>query len=418
MSRKLAFFTSSFLVMVSVSTAWSGGIVTPFTFDSTAVLPKGVRSVRVLGFTTELENRWDGSGGFEPLANRMNKSITYGELVEAQRTVDERAQLKGYLLSKNISMSSIVGESHGIVNTRLTSTVPVAAYGVTERLTVAVIVPVLYSKINIATGWTSNENLQAALDGLSAEGKHNKKMSFEQKLLNVVQTKVTSFGYDTLDNETRQEMGDITLGAKYLLSKSDDWSVVLSPRLVLPTGRESTVTKLIDVAPGDGQWDIGLGTTAEYTANGNLSFLGTLNAVVQLPHRRAKRIPYKRWESPTPDIDYDVEEKLGDLYGAIVGTKYRFAEVWSLSGQYSAQYKSPDEVRGSRFEQERYKWLSDDTEQVLQALQAGLTFSTIPLFKTGRFAAPLETTLSVATSIGGRNTPQTTLAAWELALFF
>lgn len=397
--------------------AFAGNVFAPFSLDSASVMPKGIRSFRVLGFSTEVDDRWNGFGGYEGLASRFNKQISYGELVDALST-DERAQLKGYLLSKDVSMADSVGTARGVVNSRLTTTVPVLAYGVTERFTAAVIVPILYTNTNVSTGWAPSEGFQGKLDGLSAEGKHNQKLSFESRLQNVISTKLAGYGYRPLESERRQELGDVTLGGKYLVHKTDDFAVAVSSKLVLPTGRQSSVEKLIDIAPGDGQTDIGVGAMAEWQATGRISFMSSVSATHQLPSHRPKRVPIIEGEAPTPHVDYDVEEKLGDIFGGTIGSRYRFSDPWSVGAQYVFQYKEPDRYSGSAFEAQRYGWMSFETEQELQSAQAALTFSTVPLYKAKRFAVPLETTLTYVASLGGRNTSKAELVAWELALFF
>ncbi len=418
-TRTSASVIAALLAMAAFApSSHAGGLLAPFTFESASVMPKGVRGIRIMGFTTEIQERWDGAGGYEPLANKFNKPITYQELADGQPVESDRAQLKGLLMSKNIPLNSIVGDSRGVANARLTSTIPVAAFGLTERLTVAAIVPVIYSSVNVSTGWASNEGFQAVLDGLSAEGRHNKKLTFEEKLHNVVATKIAGYGYRPLENETHQELGDVTLGAKYLLHKDDDLAVALSSRVVVPTGRQSSVEKLIDIAPGDGQWDVGVGATAEYKVTGRTSTYASLGGLYQIESRRPKRVPIVQSENATPDIDFDVEERLGANVSSAVGMRYKPFELWTVGAQYSFQYKGPDVYSGKVFSAERYQWMSNETEQDLQAAQLGLTFSTIPLFQKGAFAAPLETTLSFATTLGGRNTNKVAVAAWELALFF
>lgn len=413
------FFVAGLLSAAIMSpSAYGGGLLTPFSFESAGVMPKGVRGIRIMGFTTEIQERWDGAGGYEPLANKFNKPITFGELAAGQPEASDRAQLKGLLMSKDVPLESIVGDARGVANARLTSTIPVVAYGLTDRLTVAAVVPVIYSRVNVMTGWASNENLQAVLDGLSAEGRHNKKLSFEKKLHNVVATKLAGFGYRPLENETNQEIGDVTLGAKYLIHKDDALAFAVSSRVVVPTGRQSSVEKLIDIAPGDGQWDVGLGATLEFRHSGQLASYASLGGLYQIESRRPKRVPIVQSENATPDIDFDTEERLGASISSATGLRYKPFPLWTLGAQYSFQYKGPDTYSGRAFAKERYQWMSNETEQDLQSAQVGLTFSTIPLFQKGTFPAPLETTLSFATSLGGRNTNKVAMAAWELALFF
>ncbi|HRK06244.1 MAG TPA: transporter [Pseudobdellovibrionaceae bacterium] len=404
--------------LLAAPLASAGSLSAPFTFDSAGMLPAGVRSVRVLGYTTEIERKWDGHGGYRALASGFNKAVNFQDLIEAEAEASDRAQLKGYLQAKSIGVTQEVGEAEGQVNARATATVPVLAYGLSERWTLAAIVPVVYTQVNVSTGWRSNSDFQTLLDGLSKEGQHAKKMSFQERLHNVVATKVAGYNYAPLADQQNQEIGDVSLGVKHLLHKDDDVAWVMAARVVAPTGRISDPNKVVDVAPGDGQWDVGVSTTAEWRISPRWSSIASAGYMHQMASEKSKRIPFRRNETLTPDVDTRVTEKLGDMLSSSAGVKYQPVDAWSIGLQYSLQYKGPDVYRGSAYEAERYEWMSTDTEQELQSAQAGVTYSTIPAFRAGQFLIPLETTLSLASTLGGRNTGKVDLLAWELALYF
>lgn len=400
--------------------AMAGSLSAPFTFDSAGMLPSGVRSVRVLGYTTEIERKWDGHGGYRALASGFNKAVNFQDLIEAEAEASDRAQLKGYLQAKSIGISQEVGEAEGQINARATATVPVFAYGLNERWTIAAIVPVVYTQVNVSTGWRSNEDFQSLLDALSKEGQHAKKMSFQDRLHNVVATKIAGYNYAPLADQQNQEIGDVSLGVKHLLHKAEDgdFAWVMAARVVAPTGRVADPNKVVDVAPGDGQWDLGVSTTAEWRHSPRWSSIVSAGYMHQFASEKPKRIPFRRNETLTPDVDSRVTEKLGDIVSSSAGLKYQPVDAWSVGLQYALQYKGPDTYRGSAFAADRYEWMSTDTEQELQSAQAGVTYSTIPAFRAGQFMIPLETTLSLASTLGGRNTGKVELLAWELALYF
>lgn len=405
-------------VLLAASAAYSGSLFAPFSVDSAGVMPKGVRNVRVLGFTTELDDKFNGAGGVIPLGDAFNQTVTWGKLVDAQPPGFDRGQFKGGLESLGTDLESAVGIAQGLVNARVTVTSPVLAYGVSEKFTLGLAVPVYYTNVNVSTGWTANESFQAKLDELSQKGYFNKVLSVEQKLMNVVNAKIAANGYKPLANESRHEIGDLTLAGKYLLYKSDDLAAVLSPKLVLPTGRTADIDRVVDIAPGDGQLDVGLGATLEYTAAPRVALTSSVSYLHQLPTTKAKRVPYSSDENLTPDVDDNVFEKLGDQASLGLGAKFKLHELLTFGTGYSLQYKQADLYSGSKYSGARYDYMEEDTEQLMHAAIAGLNFSTIPLFRAGKFAAPLEASLNFASVISGRNVNKINLTSFELAAYF
>ena len=133
--------------------AHSASLFAPFTLDSAETLPHGVRNFAVAGFTTDITDGQNGWGTVQPIGGGFNKNITWSDLIRAQKAGYERDSLQGYVQSKNYGMNDVVGRSAGVVDTRVTATVPVLAYGITDNFTLAAVVPILYSNTNVSTGW-------------------------------------------------------------------------------------------------------------------------------------------------------------------------------------------------------------------------------------------------------------------------
>jgi hypothetical protein len=395
-----------------------GSLFTPFSMDSAGVLPQGVRNVRVTGFTTQISDKHDTSGSIVPVGNSFNKQVTWNDLIESEPEGFERGKFKGGLEANGIDLDDVAGQAYGAVNTRVTSTVPIVAYGLTEKITVAVGVPVIYSNLSISTGWTADDQFNDQLKSLSQKGYGNKVLSYQQKLQNVVLEQIRAKGYKEPTDEQGTGIGDITLGMKYQVAKGAGYAAAIAPKLVLPTGRTADVDKLVDVPTGDGQFDIGLSAVVDYSPTSLVTITPSASYVHQISSRKAKRIPTSADSSLSADIDYDTTEKLGDIMSAGLGMRYQADEVISIGTQYSYQYKLSDKYSGSAYSSERYSYMSDETRQSMHAAQVGMTFSTIPWFRKQQFAVPLEATLSLGSVLGGVNVKRASLATFDIAAFF
>jgi hypothetical protein len=398
----------------------AGPLTSPFSFESTAVLPAGIRSVRLTSFTAEISQRFDSTQIPRPLAAKFNRPVTWGDLVKGQPSGFERDSLEGFLEAEGVSASETAGQALGEAHTRVTATLPVVAYGLSERLTAALVVPVVYSNLSVATGWAATPEFQSRLDAFSSKGRLYKLQQSEARFRDVVAAKISSLGYEPLVDEAKTEIGDIVFGLKYRAVENNNLSVALVPRLVAPTGRTANPNRVVDIAPGDGQWDLGLGAVVEAASIGGsrISVSAGASVLAQLPGRKAKRIPVSSEEALSSDLDVDVREDLGDIFSAQAVVRWRPLETWTILGQLASQAKQSDQYEGSAFDSGRYDFLEIESSQSLQTAQLGVAFSTIPLFRAGQFPIPLEAGLSYTWALAGQNVNKSDLAVFEMAAFF
>lgn len=401
-----------------VSSTQAASLFAPFSMDSTETLPKGIRNVTIASFTTNISDAKNGWSNDVAVGGPFNKAVTWGDLINAQKAGYDRDSLQGYVQSKGYNMSDVVGSALGEVDIRVTATVPVIAYGVTENFTLAVVVPILYSNLNVSTGWAANENFNLAIAQFAADGKNNRILQNQQKLMDVVASDIASKGYAPLVNETRTGLGDITLAGKYRVVKTDNYALAIVPKVILPTGATADVNKLIDVAPGAGAWDLGVSAIQSYQVDGRFSVVQSIGFTKQLPMYRAKRIPFDPTMTSSPDVDDSTRIELGDIYSGQIGPKYKITQLFTFGGALAYQYKTADIYSGDRFEASHYSWMSINTEQVMFSGQLGVSFSTIPLYKSHSFAVPLEMSVGYANVFSGRNVHTTELYSAALSLFF
>lgn len=87
--------------------------------------------------------------------------------------------------------------------------------------------------------------------------------------------------------------------------------------------------------------------------------------------------------------------------------------VWT-SYQYSQKAKDKFSGPGNLY----YDGLAKNTDWQLHAGEVGIDYSTIPLFRRGKFALPLEVSLLYNKALKGRNTPDVSYARMDFMLYF
>ena len=242
--------------------------------------------------------------------------------------------------------------------------------------------------------------------------------SFQNQLQNVIATKLQALGYEPLSSETHTDLGDILLVSKFQVLKRDRFAISVSPRVSLPTGRQADPNKVVDLAPGDGQWDLGVTTAADFIYSNRLTLTAAAGYTYQFASTKTKRIPSSWDESLSADVDSGVHQKFGDMMGSSLAVRYLVAQGWTLGTAYSYQYKLPDAYSGTKYSSDRYVYLQRDTQQRLQAAQASVSFTTLPLFLAKKFPMPLEATLSFSGILAAQNTPLANFTNLELVSFF
>lgn len=407
--------TSSFAIQAAAN-----DLTVPFTFPSTGTIPQGIRSVNIQGFSTEVFNKFDTHGNKMSYDLLFSKSVTYNDMIKGLKTQSERSDARAFFEESGNDLNSAVGEATGVFNARATVTVPALAYGLTDQWTLAVAVPVIYSSLNFDSGFQfgpSGNKIMGAM-GKPTEGKTNKANEMRAKLISGFATKIAENGYKAPGNRSSTEIGDIVVVNKVQLTKTDEYAIAVQNDLTLPTGRPYDSDSVIDVASGDGQFDIGVSGIADYNITKWLMITGQAGFVAQLPGTAAKRIPVNSESPLTPDVDRLTKTDLGDkTLSNLIATWTLYQGLTAHTG-ISYQKKWSDHYNGDQFAAERYHLLERNTDQEMQASQLGLGYSTVPLYKEGKVAVPFITKLSHTLVSAGRNVAADSISAFELTLFF
>lgn len=418
---KLSLKSISLLCALAPSLVLAGGINGFINFPTARVLPKGVRNFQYNGIFAQGNTKFDGSGDVVPLGEAFDATITYQDLVNSEETLQDQVFAEAKINENpDISLTDKMGVTNGMVNIGATVHAPVFAYGVNEKWTVGMIVPIIESDVNVDVGSVADESLQQVADYFAQPGQsmRSKLETVRSKFINAVNNEIADKGYDPLEDEQDTQLGDIQLISRYNFYKDQKWQITALNNLVLPTGTKSDVDKLITVGSGDEQWDIGAGLIADYKVNAQLTLTAMTNYTVQLEHQTEHRIYEKADYKITPLVDENVTRDLGDIFQLAFAGHYSFLDNFTARALYSYQYKEEDVYTGTKFAAENYSFMSAETEQELQTVQLGISFDTISMYKRNEFAAPMALNLNLIQPIAGRNTINDTMFTTSMSLFF
>lgn len=406
--------------ILSVFTAhsvWAAGLATPYSLGSTTVLPKGVRSVRVGGLVTSVEGWYNDYGVTTGVASPFNQKLSYGRLLKAESDENLKLNVESQLANKGVSLDDTAGWSYADVNTRVIATVPAMAYGLTERWTVAIAVPIVYTNMDVATGFVGTPQLQNLVSDFSEKSRKQTQV-IQQKLTDVIATELSNKGYKPLEDEEKTSIGDVTLVAKYLAAKGIHYSWAITNTFALPTAHVRDVNKVVDPTPGDGQFDWGITSTVEIPVSSTFKLINNTGYTIQFADTRETRIPYSEDERLSTDVDRDARRDLGDQMFSSFAMSYAPIDIVSFGGSWTIAYKERDRWTGTEFEAHRYRVLGHESEQYMQALYAQVGVSTVGMFRRKKFPVPLMGTIGVGKVIEGRNVRHDPLWNMTVTAFF
>ncbi|MEW6055064.1 MAG: hypothetical protein AB1540_00490 [Bdellovibrionota bacterium] len=402
----------------SLDSASAADLRAPFDFETTAVLPKGVRNPRFKDLILFMDEKYGDTGGIEPLGGKLNKTITWQDVIDGQENDFKKAKVEGVLRDLNFGNDEAAGASTGVVNTYANVKVPVFAMGVTEKLTMAVAVPVVDVQVNADTGLIKSAQGEAFVKSI-CETDPAECNRAAQKLNDAVNTKLKRLGYEPIKSERISNIGDVKVVGKYRVVENRDDAVTFKSELTLPTGTPPNANKALDVPTGDGQADIGAMVIYDRFLDEPHRFRANLYAgyTAQLPDEIDRRIPESETELLSRDVER-VDRDLGDSVSSGAALTYELPFGLNFGAAYGFQYMTPASYRGSKFQPHRYSLLSRDTRQMLHSATFGLGFSTVEMYRAKETPVPFQLNLAYCKPFAGYNVVKNDFVAVEVVLFF
>jgi hypothetical protein len=345
--------------------------------------------------------------------------VSWNDVIDAQSNAQDKALVQSKLQQLGFNNNDLAGSTSGVANVNVNAKIPVFAYGVTDKLTVAVAIPVVSIDVNADTGLVKSQQGQQFTDSIN-DTDPNKGNEVAGKLNDAINAKLKRLGYDPITSYNKTEIGDIKAVGKYRVYNGESDAVTVRSEVTLPTGVAPNADRALDTPTGDGQWD--LGASLLYDHYLDRAHLVRVNAyagyTAQLPDHIDRRLPVSNDESLSVDKE-NVYRDLGDIFSAGAAFVYEFPFGLNASAGYSFQRMGGTHYEGTRFDPYRYSLLEAlQPMQMLHAATFTLGYSTVEMFKQGRFKAPFQVNLAYSVPLAGLNVVRNDFMSFELVLFF
>jgi len=411
--------SSLFILGIGSSSVLANPIQTPFIFPTARVLPKGVRNLSYKGAVIDANRKFDENGQNVSIAEPFFQPLSFEKIMEGETDPAKRGLIEDTMNALGANTNDSFGQTTGQINVKVNAHVPVFAWGVTKRITVAAVVPIVNSSLNVDSGvLQENQALHAQMIAdIKSKGASSKVVEFIEKMNQPIPEKLKEYGYDPLTNENKTKLGDIRLISKYQAMSNSKNRLTFTGAVNLPTGQDQRVNKVVDVISGDGQTDLAVGADYDFLLNERFTLsVGTLYTV-QLADQNAERIPERVDSKLSPDVDPETERNLGDILMVAAATSFNYQGFQAAAG-YNLQVRQRDQYSGTLYEQGRYQWLGEETKQRMHSALAMIGYNTIHLFKQKKFPIPLGVSLTHVQVLGGENVVNDGLTALDMSIFF
>lgn len=386
-------------------------------FEDTKVLPKGIRRLHFRMVTSNIDSKTDSNGNVSPLAKPLEKDLTFKDMLKSEKDSLKQTLAGAFLNYENFSLADSVGTFQGDVKGRVTVFAPIAMYGLTNNITLAVAMPIFNMAMGVSMGFETNTTGQKFLDSLANSYNNQLPAAREtgEKINNAVgelNKKLVDNNYRPIGNWNATGPGDLALIVKARIFDAQIISGALTGSVAAPTGRKDDPDILIDKGFGDGQWDLAIGATLdEPIAQTNFTANQFFRYTNQLPGKKTVRMIT---EDETIEVTkQEVTFKLGDKIET--GSSLQYETSIGISGGvgYTYMNKQKDFFRAN----ESSAKLAENTHERSHeaSIEAGYS---IPAFKRGEVSVPFDAKISYKRQISSTNAAVTHFLQFDTGVFF
>ncbi len=373
-----------------------------------ATLPKGVRAAVFHHlFTDRINGTFDMTGAYSSL--KMVADINADSLYGIDSSIDSylddlRTNNPDDYAAFSLGRYEIDAEAQVHVNALG------VGYGLTDRLTIYFFTPHYSADVNLDVQKTKSENYDALVADMGIDLENMPDID-NRMIQSVI---VNYYGYKPLGSWRGKDFGDTELGFMYRPVQGKRWGLLVTPGVIIPTGREDDQDMLQDFAFGDGQWDIFLELGGGFEWK-HIAFDLWGRYTHQLPVTKTIRLPESQ-SVPLTRRTGKARIKLGDKLQANIQGSFILNSIFTMSILHTFEYKFEDDYDSGYKEADAY-W-EGNTETVAQSYKITLETTTIKLFKREIFWIPLTLYFSYQRNYAGKNTPFYTRYDFEFRLFF
>lgn len=376
-------------------------------------LPKGRFMLSGAQVNALMDQRFSSGGAKEEFSSLFNRTVTWNEILKEQGA--RKSQVAGLLLANGVSPDSDAGRMIGNFSGRVTSTVPVLGYGISNRVGVFFALPVLKFDLRSNAAFLGSTSSKHLVSQLEKSGQHSASREFAAAFSDSFSKALARAGYDYQSSYTETYLGDLRVDVPIVIQDSSQrFQMTWSQTLIAPTAQRAPVSELFGLSGGLGRWMLGTRAIvgAQLPNAKRIGFTSSVGALMPFAATQPIRMTPTGSPELTQDVDPSARVSGGFQFQGYLATHIQWSRSAKTSFSIQHQQILDRDYSGTRFSNEKYALISNGSGERLDSFQFNLEFDSIPAFLSGDFLIPGILNIGVALPFAGKNTLAST--AWLL----
>lgn len=388
--------------------------------EATGSLPQGRFMVSVLNLVTPLESRSLLNGDSQSFSSMFNRNLSWQMMMDSEPA--RKDQVAGLLAANGITdFNSSAGSFAGSFGGRATTLVPLVGYGLTDRIGVFFVIPIIKFQTSYSTAYQASAAAQKLIQDLEGSGQSSTAAEMAESLNQGFNLQLTKAGFSNTPNREIQRVGDLRMEIPIPLTeptKPLQW--IAATQAVFPTAERAASDDFFGFSGGEKRFALGEKITAAWTPPGlrRSTILASTSLLIPFGTEMSVRIPKNSIDFLPSDIDPTTQISGGILAQAFTSFRYDWSTLIGTKLSYQFQRRFQKTFSGSLFDSTRYDLLTRLTEESLHSIQAGIEFNTIRAFLDGKFLFPGMLSLGAGIPIASQNSLNTPTYLLQGAVFF
>lgn len=387
--------------------------------DSSDVLPAHINSPSVrIGYISGIGEKYTSNGSLMSLTDVNSITFDSKKLLSVEPRVQQLISVLNQFGQQQMGNALTLGTLHIAIDPSVNYYAPINAYGITDKWTVAVGVPIIHYKNNIAlTQEGSNlDAIQHQAGGISPE----LDSAFDELRKGLVQSakdELAGKGYKPIQNVDTTFVGDVQLVSLYQVFNNKRTALLTKTTFNLPTGPKDDPDDLTDLSDF-GETSVSEGAVLTYMLTPKLRLSGLLTGTYGIPDKIDKRVPTSADDSlPDASTKQNVNRQIGASVSVGASSMYWFTQRWSAGVGFDVMTKAADKYWGSQ-SGSRYDLLESETAQTSERVRFGVSYDTISAYLAKQSFMPAMVSYSYSDTIAGVNIARQTIHELWLTMFF
>jgi len=360
--------------------------------------------------------------------NSKGNSIAMGDAYKVSLTPSFVSVLKPQVKALSNALNSTqpgladsmqVSELSADIKSSILANAVAAEYGITDRLSVGIILPVVYASVTAKGRSNSSPQFEGFVKNLPDQHPLKGALNQMKSMLTmpaINQALDQDLGYDGgIQSWSGTGIGDLEIGGKYKYFESHPIRMTVKAGVRAPTGRRDQPDQIFDCAFGDGQWDLAAFHYVDYSPHSKVYFTLESGYTAQLPHTATYRVPIVDGVEITP-VKAKLHQNPGDIVEAGLEANWSFTRLLTLSPKYRFREKFSDSYSGGNGIST--KFLSADSDERLHEGILTLGFSNLPRVRSGESSLPLDAQVFIRHRFGGKNINEVETGGIQLKAYF